>query len=98
MAIDHPALCVQVHFPNLHVTMLTLWRCATLEDWTDVMYLSMYGCKKYYIGNDPDLHKCENDQAYGFYSTAYWISYIMLSSFVMLNLVIGVVCSAMSEA
>ena len=25
------------HFGNLHLSMLTLYRCATLEDWTDVM-------------------------------------------------------------
>ena len=25
------------HFPNLHTAIITLFRCATLEDWTDVM-------------------------------------------------------------
>jgi len=30
----------------------TLFRCATLEDWTDVMYINMYGCKDY--GYDDD--------------------------------------------
>ena len=28
------------HFGTLHVAMLTLFRCATFEDWTDVMYVS----------------------------------------------------------
>ena len=27
--------------------MLTLFRCATLEDWTDVMYINIYGCHRY---------------------------------------------------
>ena len=32
------------HFQNLGVAMLSLFRAATLEDWTDLMYLSYYGC------------------------------------------------------
>ena len=33
------------HFGTLHMTMLTLFRCSTLEDWTDVMYINMFGCE-----------------------------------------------------
>ena len=29
------------HFGSLHITMFTLFRCSTLEDWTDVMYINM---------------------------------------------------------
>ena len=49
--------------------MLTLFRCATLEDWTDVMYINMYGCHKYgytgwmeplctepYVSNPTNIH------------------------------------------
>lgn len=32
-----------IHMSTLHVTFLTLFRCATLEDWTDVMYIAMEG-------------------------------------------------------
>lgn len=28
---------------TLHIAFLTLFRCATLEDWTDVMYIAMEG-------------------------------------------------------
>ena len=35
------------HFGNLHMSMLTLFRMATMEDWTDVMYINMFGCKEY---------------------------------------------------
>ena len=27
------------HFGTLHNSMITLFRCTTLEDWTDVMYV-----------------------------------------------------------
>jgi hypothetical protein len=45
--------------------MVTLFRCATMEDWTDVMYVSMYGCNMYHYGNDEDIGKCENSEAFG---------------------------------
>lgn len=32
-----------VHFGTLHMAFITLFRCSTLEDWTDVMYISMFG-------------------------------------------------------
>eukprot|EP01043_Picozoa_sp_COSAG02_P017090 COSAG02_NODE_768_length_17375_cov_52.865015_6_plen_1154_part_00 len=33
-----------MHFRNLHDALLTLFRISTLEDWTDIMYLNMFGC------------------------------------------------------
>ena len=35
------------HFGTLHMSMLTLFRCSTLEDWTDVMYINMFGSCNY---------------------------------------------------
>ena len=32
------------HFGSLHISFLSLWRSATGEDWTDLMYIAMYGC------------------------------------------------------
>merc|ERR1719424_558300 len=41
-----------VHFNNLALAMLTLFRVTTLEDWTDVLYINYYGCDRY----DSDLY------------------------------------------
>ena len=38
------------HFGSLGVAMITLFRCATLEDWTDVMYINIFGCDSQYGG------------------------------------------------
>ena len=41
------------HYRDLQTTMLTLFRASTLEDWTDIMYISIFGCDKYssiYVG------------------------------------------------
>eukprot|EP01052_Picozoa_sp_SAG31_P006069 SAG31_NODE_275_length_18666_cov_8.489309_12_plen_1217_part_00 len=32
------------HFGTLHNSLFTLFRVATLEDWTDVMYINIHGC------------------------------------------------------
>lgn len=81
---------------TLHIAFLTLFRCATLEDWTDVMYTAMYGCEEYgYVGNeDICLHNSANPEL----SVMYFVSFIILSSMMILNLFIGVITSSMTEA
>jgi voltage-gated sodium channel len=38
------------HFRSIPISMLSLFRAATLEDWTDIMYINIYGCNKYQSG------------------------------------------------
>merc|ERR1711988_1248036 len=40
------------HFGSLHRTVFTLWRVSTFEDWTDIMYINMFGCSIYFILDD----------------------------------------------
>ena len=35
------------HWKNLHVAIMSLFRIATGDDWTDVMYINMYGSNAY---------------------------------------------------
>lgn len=35
------------HYNNIGQAFVTLFRAATLEDWTDIMYIDVYGCDKY---------------------------------------------------
>ena len=39
-----------LHFRSVPVALLSLFRAATLEDWTDIMYISIFGCDKYTSG------------------------------------------------
>ena len=41
------------HFGNLQMAMLTLFRVATLEDWSDVLYTNIFGCGRY--GYDDEM-------------------------------------------
>jgi len=51
------------HFGTLHMSLITLFRCSTLEDWSDVMYINMYGCDKYGYEDMPE--DCTNPSAQG---------------------------------
>lgn len=61
---------------DIAVSMLTLFRVMTFEDWTDVMYETM--------------------AVYG-YSWVYFLSFIFFTAFAFLNMVIGIVVSALEK-
>eukprot|EP00942_MAST-04A_sp_MAST-4A-sp1_P001585 g1585.t1 len=85
-----------VHLGTLHIAFLTLFRAATLEDWTDIMYTSIYGCK--YYGYDIDDPTCTNSNGSYLISAIFWIIFITLATFMILNLFIGVITTSMNEA
>lgn len=61
---------------DIAVSMLTLFRVMTFEDWTDVMYETM--------------------TVYGL-SWTYYLSFIFFTAFAFLNMVIGIVVSALEK-
>ncbi|MGR5132026.1 ion transporter [Vibrio alfacsensis] len=60
---------------DVSISMLTLFRVATFEDWTDVMYETM------------EVHPM---------SWLYYLTFIFLTAFVFLNMMIGVVIETMT--
>ncbi|QFU76822.1 ion transporter [Halioglobus maricola] len=61
---------------DIAISMLTLFRIMTFEDWTDVMYETMA------------VHPL---------SWAYYLSFIFLSAFAFLNMIIGIVVNVLEE-
>jgi voltage-gated sodium channel len=61
---------------DISISMLTLFRIMTFEDWTDVMYATM------------DVYPM---------SWTYHLSFIFLTAFAFLNMVIGIVVSVIEE-
>ena len=53
------------HFGSLHVAFLTLFRMSTLEDWTDIMYINMYGCVEYGYEIASMARLCNATDTYG---------------------------------
>jgi len=84
-----------VHFESLHLSLLSLFRIATLEDWTDIMYTAVYGCQNYGYTGLEEL--CKSSQAFPFLGWFYFVSFVLLATFVFLNLFIGVIISNMED-
>jgi voltage-gated sodium channel len=66
-----------LHWQTLHLSMLTLFRIVTLEDWTDIMYAAME----------------ERPWAW-----IYFVSFVILGTFVVVNLFIAVVVNNLDRA
>lgn len=65
------------HWENLGISLLTLFRIVTLEDWTDVMYTAMELSPLAWI---------------------YFVSFVIMGTFVIINLFIAVVLNNLEEA
>lgn len=65
------------HWRNLGISLLTLFRVVTLEDWTDVMYKAM------------ELTP---------YAWMFFVSFVVVGTFVVINLFIAVVLNNLDEA
>ena len=84
-----------MHFGNLQIAMVSLFRAVTLEDWTDLMYISMYGCDQY--GYSDMMERCTQPAASPVGGALFFISFIMTGALITLNFFIGVVLSSMDE-
>lgn len=66
-----------VHWESLGVSLLTLFRIVTLEDWTDIMYIAL------------DTY---------WWAWIYFLSFVVIATFVIINLFIGIVVTNVQEA
>jgi voltage-gated sodium channel len=85
-----------VHFGSLHKSMLSLFRVVTLEDWTDIMYINMFGCDVNLWGYGPESG-CLNPKASPILGAFFFVSFVLIGTMIVLNLFIGVIMSAMDE-
>ena len=95
-----------VHFRNLQTSMLSLFRAVTLEDWTDLMYINMYGSANYgYDGSSytmlADLGIDRDEvvsSASPFAAALFFVSFIVSGAMIVLNLFVGVMLTGMEDA
>ena len=85
-----------VHFKTLPLSMLSLFRAVTLEDWTDLMYINRDGCANYGYGGIE--HLCTASEAYPIGSPLLFVSIVLLGTMIILNLFIGVIMNGMAAA
>ena len=85
-----------VHFRNLQTSILSLFRVVTLEDWTDIMYINMYGCENY--GYDSIMSRCTASTGNKWGAAIFFVSFVLIGTMIFLNLFIGVIMTGMDEA
>ncbi len=87
-----------VHFRNLQLSMLSLFRACTLEDWTDLMYINMYGSDAYGYDAAMLAQWQPASHAMPVFGAIYFVSFVLLGTMIILNLFIGVIMNGMDEA
>jgi hypothetical protein len=98
-----------MHFGTLQVAFVSLFVVTTLDDWTDIMYTNILGCDKYGyefgsselgfdIENKSSMLNCTHPQALGWFAACLIVVFVVMSSFVLLNVFIGLVAIAMEES
>ena len=89
-----------VHFKDLQTSMLSLFRVVTLEDWTDIMYIQMWGSDRYPFSEGDRAAYADkfNSQASPVIGALYFVSFVLMGTMIMLNLFIGVIIQSMEEA
>lgn len=93
------------HFGDLQRAMTTLFRAATLEDWTEVFYVNYFGCNEYAagiyvaVGQEQKLRYSTCEQSEGKQGTAimFFFTFIMLC-LAMFAMFIGALSIKMAEA
>ena len=95
-----------VHLRNLQTSMLSLFRAVTLEDWTDLMYINMYGSAQYgydvstyvaleHIGISRDAI---TSSASPIGAALFFVSFVVTGAMIVLNLFVGVMLNGLEEA
>ena len=87
-----------IHFRNLQTSILSLFRVVTLEDWTDVMYINMYGSENYGYSAGDLAKWSPASSASPLGAAFFFVSFVLIGTMIVLNLVIGVIMNSMDES
>jgi voltage-gated sodium channel len=88
-----------IRFGNLHSSMMTLFEVLTLEGWNDVFNTQMLGSNITYSEEWRELAGSGRvSVGRPIAAAAYFVSFILLGTMIMLNLFTGVIINSMQEA
>jgi voltage-gated sodium channel len=75
------------HFGDLHHAMVTLFQIFTLEGWTDIMNIQIYGSAAK-----------DGMQIISLWPFLYFASFILIAAVIVMNLFIGIIMNSMEES
>lgn len=77
-----------LHFGNLHLSLITLFKVLTLEGWTDILNVHLYEGGG--SGGPVEITSV--------WPLIYFISFILIGAMIVMNLFIGVIMNSMEES
>lgn len=83
-----------VHFGDLYISIITLFQITTLEGWSDIMFLNVFGCEDAFYGLEDG---CPEPYGYGIWAVIYFVSFVLIGTMIVMNLFIGVIMNSMDE-
>jgi voltage-gated sodium channel len=78
-----------VHFGNLHLSLITLFKVLTLEGWTEILNVHLYA---------PDTGSTIPVEITSVWPFFYFVSFILIGAMIIMNLFIGVIMNSMDES
>jgi voltage-gated sodium channel len=89
-----------LRFGSLHNTMLTLFQVLTLEGWNDIMATEYFGSDIGYDDSWKDVAGATFRHSRGLplFAAGYFVSFILIGTMIVLNLVTGVIIRSIEEA
>ena len=85
------------HFGSLHLTLLSLFRSATLDNWWEVLYISIAGCEQSFDVYEEFPEQCKKSRKLGIWAVGYTLIFLVIAAQVLLVLFIGVISTSMDE-
>mmetsp|Transcript_13936 Transcript_13936/g.20843 ORF Transcript_13936/g.20843 Transcript_13936/m.20843 type:complete len:1108 (+) Transcript_13936:199-3522(+) len=101
------------HFGSIALSMWTFFELATLDNWSRVMYINMYGCDSYpsdYTAPDnstatTERHRygkmilpvCDKPEAQPIAATVIFVTFIILCGLILINLTIAAVTAGIND-
>lgn len=83
-------------FGDLQSSLLTLFQIVTMENWAELMHTQMYGCDRFGY-NEAIQYLCTSPKASPILAVAFFVSFIIFGTMIILNLFIGVIMKGMEE-
>jgi len=78
-----------LHFGNLHLSLITLFKVLTLEGWTDILNVHLY---------EPGQNTSAPVEITSVWPFLYFVSFILIGAMIVMNLFIGVIMNSMEES
>jgi hypothetical protein len=90
-----------VSFGCVGYSMFTILRLATLDSWEQILHINMRGCAEYPNLGYPltkDGSQCTDSAALGWFAALVFLLVVVIESFVLPTVLIGVVIVSFDEA